>query len=361
MIGYPQGGDKISITEGVVSRLEVTSYAQSARKLLTVQIDAAINPGNSGGPVVQDGKLVGIAMQIFHAGQNIGYMIPIPIIEHFFDDLKDDQYHGFPMLGIEFNNTENSTLREFYKIGDRQQGGVLISRVLPFSPAFGNLKEGDIMLEIDGIAIGEDGTFKFIGNERLSMSHLITTKQIDEKVRLRILRDGSLKVHHVTLGHFVPLVSPPDHFEKPPYFIYGGLVFTVLSADLLRAWGNRWWEKAPLDLIFYLAGAGRLNEEELKEVVILLNVLPDDINIGYHGHRDTVVTKVNGEEFKSFKEFVLLVDRIKKSKEYTIFETLKNARIILDNKNVDERDQQILERNNIPHRFSQDVVTWLEG
>jgi len=84
VIGYPQGGDKISITEGVVSRIEVISYSLSGRKLLGVQIDAAINPGNSGGPVVMDDKLVGIAMQAYHEAQNIGYMIPVPIINHFF-------------------------------------------------------------------------------------------------------------------------------------------------------------------------------------------------------------------------------------------------------------------------------------
>ncbi|MBW1756611.1 MAG: hypothetical protein JRJ80_10620 [Deltaproteobacteria bacterium] len=42
-------------TEGIVSRIEVDTYIQSNRGLLSVQIDAAINEGNSGGPVVIDG------------------------------------------------------------------------------------------------------------------------------------------------------------------------------------------------------------------------------------------------------------------------------------------------------------------
>ncbi|MBZ0165382.1 MAG: serine protease, partial [Candidatus Omnitrophica bacterium] len=124
VLGYPQGGEKLSITEGVVSRIEVTTYAQSARQLLALQIDAAINPGNSGGPVLQDGKIVGIAMQAFNAGQNIGYMIPVPIIEHFFDDLKDGAFDGFPMAGINFMNTQNEHLREYYRVSTN--GGVLV-------------------------------------------------------------------------------------------------------------------------------------------------------------------------------------------------------------------------------------------
>ncbi|CAI5986124.1 unnamed protein product [Closterium sp. NIES-64] len=46
------GGDNISITMGVVSRVEPTQYVHSAAHLLAIQIDAAINPGNSGGPAL---------------------------------------------------------------------------------------------------------------------------------------------------------------------------------------------------------------------------------------------------------------------------------------------------------------------
>ncbi len=47
--GYPQGGDNISITTGVVSRIDIQQYVHGAAHLLAIQIDAAINPGNSGG------------------------------------------------------------------------------------------------------------------------------------------------------------------------------------------------------------------------------------------------------------------------------------------------------------------------
>ncbi|CAA0814505.1 Protease Do-like 10- mitochondrial [Striga hermonthica] len=56
VVGYPQGGDNISVTKGVVSRVELTQYAHSATQLLAIQIDAAINPGNSGGPAIMGDK-----------------------------------------------------------------------------------------------------------------------------------------------------------------------------------------------------------------------------------------------------------------------------------------------------------------
>lgn len=65
VIGYPIGGDTISVTAGVVSRIEVTDYTHGSTDLLAIQIDAAINGGNSGGPVFNAaGECCGIAFQV---------------------------------------------------------------------------------------------------------------------------------------------------------------------------------------------------------------------------------------------------------------------------------------------------------
>ena len=62
---YPIGGDSQSVTSGVVSRIEVTSYVHGSSELLGMQIDAAINSGNSGGPAFNGaGECVGIAFQV---------------------------------------------------------------------------------------------------------------------------------------------------------------------------------------------------------------------------------------------------------------------------------------------------------
>ena len=62
------------------------------------QIDAAINSGNSGGPAFNDkGKCVGIAFQsLKHEDvENIGYVIPTPVIMHFIQDYqKNGAYTG---------------------------------------------------------------------------------------------------------------------------------------------------------------------------------------------------------------------------------------------------------------------------
>lgn len=75
VVGYPIGGDSVSITSGVVSRIEMQEYVQASAQLLAIQIDAAINPGNSGGPVVNsDNKVIGVAFQSLSSEEteNIG-------------------------------------------------------------------------------------------------------------------------------------------------------------------------------------------------------------------------------------------------------------------------------------------------
>ncbi|KAJ1625772.1 trypsin-like protease, partial [Pavlovales sp. CCMP2436] len=84
VVGYPEGGDSLCVTSGVVSRIELQTYEHSGQNLLSLQIDAAINPGNSGGPAFdRSGRVVGVAFQNAPESQSIGFVIPTPVIRHF--------------------------------------------------------------------------------------------------------------------------------------------------------------------------------------------------------------------------------------------------------------------------------------
>lgn len=66
------GGDSISVTKGVVSRVEPKIYSHSSTMLLAIQIDAAINSGNSGGPVIMGNKVAGVAFETRFWSDGIG-------------------------------------------------------------------------------------------------------------------------------------------------------------------------------------------------------------------------------------------------------------------------------------------------
>ena len=70
LYGFPVGGEGLSVTKGVVSRIEY-----DVTEGLVVQIDAALNPGNSGGPAVVNDKMIGVAYGFSLEGQSIGYLI----------------------------------------------------------------------------------------------------------------------------------------------------------------------------------------------------------------------------------------------------------------------------------------------
>src|SRR2546423_5596253 len=117
--GYPAGGEEISYTRGVVSRIQMEPYAHIGnRQFLTVQTDAAINPGNSGGPVIQDDRVVGVAFQGQPGLENTGFFIPPPVIDHFLKDVSNGRYEGFPQAGIRVVPLQNAAYRSYLKLPD---------------------------------------------------------------------------------------------------------------------------------------------------------------------------------------------------------------------------------------------------
>ena len=170
VVGFPVGGDNMSITEGVVSRIDMQEYAHGCCELLVVQIDAAINPGNSGGPAFStDNECVGVAFQSLKDGQteNIGYIIPTDVIHHFLDDVaKNGRYSGFCELGIELQRCENAALRACAGLVTAQTG-LMVKSVHPMCPLpTGALQKGDVLTHFDGVALANDGTVPFRRGER---------------------------------------------------------------------------------------------------------------------------------------------------------------------------------------------------
>jgi len=187
--GFPSGGRRISITRGVVSRIDYTLYSHSARDYhLILQIDAAINPGNSGGPVLQNGEIVGIAFQAVQPSENVGHVIPITVIDHFLDDVKDGRYDGYPDLGIILSSLLNPAYRDFVKLPEGKTG-VVASALVKGHSAIGIIHPGDIILTIDGNPIRNDGTI-LIDGESYQLEEVVERKQVGDEVVFDIIRGG---------------------------------------------------------------------------------------------------------------------------------------------------------------------------
>jgi len=351
--GFPEGGDSLSLTKGVISRIEHQVYAHSAIKFLSIQIDAAINCGNSGGPVLNDDKIIGVAMQSLSDSENIGYIVPTPIIDHFLKDLEDGQYDGFPKVGIITQSMENEDLRNMYRL-KKSDSGILVSSVIVGSPAEGIIRLGDVITSIEGHDIANDGTVEFRHNARTNYSYFIQKHQIGKKASLKIIRDGKEQEVQITLDastNNLRLVPLYRYDILPTYYIYSGLVFSLLTLDYLEIWGE-WTLYAPDDLVMLLHD-GRPSVKG-EEVINMIKVLPHDVNNGYHDMADCIITEVNGKKVHNLKELIHIVGNDTERK-FIKFKTKKDKYIVLDREKAAKAHAEILEIYGVPADRSFDL------
>ncbi len=341
VVGYPVGGEEISITEGVVSRIEVQRYSHSQRHLLAVTVDAAINAGNSGGPVFGNGKVVGIAFQKLTGVDNIGEMVPPPVIRAFLDGVEHGRRPEVPALGITTQNLENPLLRRQLGVGDNQHG-VAVLHVDYGGSADGMLEPRDVITAIDGLAIANNGTVRYMGHYRTRYDVVLGSKYVGDKIKLDILRAGKHKSLELELGRWMPLVPRSRYDEPPQYFVYGGLVFQTLTRDYLTTW-DKWWNKAPKEFLNYYYLGFRTPQQH--EVVILTQILADEINVGYAHLYNEAISTINGRAPLDMIDFVQQLSSAHGVVEIT---TTSGGIIMLDADEVRKATARILARYHIP-------------
>ena len=350
VLGYPVGGDNISLTEGVVSRIEPVTYNHSGRNLLAVQIDAAINPGNSGGPVIdRHGKMVGVAFQGLSESQNIGYMIPLPVINHFLEDVKDGKFDGFPNFLFRVMRMENPDLRAWAKMPEALTG-VLVTYLPAQEKQRGVLRLNDVIMEIDGIKIANDATVPYRENDVIIFGTLIWQTFIGEKCRMRLWREGREIELDYPLTETEKLVPERAFDILPSYFITGGMLFVPLSINYLDSW-REWWTRAPRRLGNHAIFGER--DEHVSQIVVLSEVMADEVNVGYQYIKYTAVTRVNGRQVRDLKDFIAKVEAVKRG--FLEIELEDDIVIVMDAEKCRAANPRIMERYRVPADRSADL------
>ena len=339
-IGYPIGGSGLSMTKGIVSRIENRIYAHSLRSLLAVQLDAAINPGNSGGPVFYGDKIAGIAFQGNRKGENLGYMIPCEVIRHFLKDIEDGRVDGCGSLGLCYASLENPGMRSYFKMSHGQTG-LLITEVTPLTEknSPGAIKVNDVLLSIDGYKIANNGNIRLANGEPRHFSYVLLGKQIGEKVKLTLLREGRI------ISTELP-IRKPDHYISPvydcemDYYCFGGLIFSTLTSNYLLSLGD----SAPDGLDTKMVKG---KDAEDSGLVILSMVLGDEVNIGYQNIVSELVSSVNGVKVRNLRHLIEMLEE--KQDGYAIIRfDQENRPLILDLKQFRAATPRILEKYQLP-------------
>jgi S1-C subfamily serine protease len=347
--GFPLGGQDVSSTAGIVSRIESRGYVHSgADAHLVVQTDAAINPGNSGGPVVQRGRVVGVAFQGFPGADNMGFFIPVPVVRHFLENLEDGGYDGFPDSGLDTAPLLSPAYRRERGL-PAGRSGVVIDRVAPGGTADGVLAPGDVLLSIEGQAIANDGTIR-LGDARVTFEHAMDMLQVGAPVRFTVWRDGGVRELKAAARRIARYDRNRSRYgEAPDYVVYAGLVFMRLEAELLQTLGRGWPQSANRDLVWHqLFREAERPEEADREVVVLTRVLRHAVNSQMALSLPVAVDTINGRPVRSLADVVEAFGSNRDRFHRLVFEGDGGIEA-LDREAAEAAHPEILSQYAIPH------------
>jgi len=341
--GYPIGGERMSVTTGIVSRVDFQLYTHSSvDQHLAIQISAQINPGNSGGPVMQDTKVVGVAFQGYSGdvAQGVAYMIPTPVIKRFLQDIGNGHYDEYPDLAITYAKLQNPAQRRFLGLKDDDRG-VLVSSVVAAGPSNGILYPGDVLLAIDGHPIASDANVELDG-EHAQFEEVVERKFKGDSVKLDVLRNKQPTTVSIKLYKPWPYsVQGHSYDVRPRYVLYGGLLFQPLNLDMLEAYRTADLRVRHFFEYFVLV---QLYVQH-PDVIVLTNILPDPINTYLAPYRGGIVDEINGKKIRTLDE---LAKAFADSPDRLVIRMIGDGPpLVLDRKQVEAARERIMTRYNV--------------
>ncbi|KAI8523125.1 hypothetical protein RHMOL_Rhmol13G0049900 [Rhododendron molle] len=337
ILGY-EGESCVYVKRARVTRVGMKGYSHMGSEFLALTVNVTIRNGISGGPAFnKSGKCVGMAFQGTGSRTDV---IPTQVIKHFIRDYdKNGAYTGSPNLGINWLVMEASDLR----MTRDDQGGVLITEVMPDYPESDVLNRYDILSRIDGIKIRSDGTVPFKQGRRVDFTYLITKKYVGDEVVLEVLRNSKKQEFTIKLATHKQF-KPGNILGRPiSYYIVAGLVFTTLSHTYLES-------------LYPSVSDDLMSQAVHEQRVVVCQVLEDDINSGYDAEEvvNFQVRTFNGKLVKSLKDLASMVESC--NEEFLEFRLDNRKKLVFQTNNARERSREILKTHRIPSAMSDDLI-----
>ncbi len=185
-IGNPFGF-QCTVTAGVVSALGRSLRTRSGRLIDSViQTDAALNPGNSGGPLVTaTGEVVGINTAIIGMAQGICFSISAATVEFVAARLIRDGRVRRCYIGVAGQNVPlPRRVVRFHEL--ERETGVRVQSTAPDGAArAAGLTSGDIIVAVDGIAVGDiDELHRLMTEDRVGKAVPVTVLRLSQKLEI---------------------------------------------------------------------------------------------------------------------------------------------------------------------------------
>jgi len=354
--GYPTGGSSLSITKGIVSRIEFVAYKFPVSGL-RIQIDAAINPGNSGGPAIAGDKMIGLAFRKLNGDDNIGYIIPNEEVELFLQDIADGKYDGKPAMYDDLQTLENPAMRAFLKL-DKSVEGVIVHAPYRDVAAY-PLKQWDVITRIGDAPIDNQGMVKLGPDLRVDFHYLVQKTAKQGVVPLSIVRGGKPLAVKLPVSSDRPTLLRDLNGEYPSYFVYGPLVFSKATWEFLGGLEKNGGAARTLSVMKspLLTRALDAPDADLQELVVVSSpFFPHKLAKGYSNAAGSVVASINGKHVTGLNQLVALLRDLSDEFVTIEFDQRPGESLVFPRKDMVAATEDILSDNGVRAQGSPDTL-----
>ena len=207
-----------------------------------IQTDASINPGNSGGPLVNlDGKVIGMNTLINGLNRGLGFAIPSNMLREVGDQIINKGHVVRPYIGAFIESVNEETADKYGTLFNGVKKGVIVTRVLPDSPAFrSELRVTDVITEVDGVPVASDR----------DLQKQVLSKRVGTTVQLTVYRKGKTIKVPITTNELPTAIAgtsgngsldggpnPDADTPKPETNTLYGLQIQTLTKDIAAKLG----------------------------------------------------------------------------------------------------------------------------
>jgi hypothetical protein len=339
-------GDHLEDRHGDIEQMTVDNSALSFVSVPALKIDSTIPSAGFGEAVTVNDRLIGLADQ--QDGEAV-IAIPSSFISSILQARAAGTFTGLGYFDFTWDQAENPLDLAYLNLPGPARG--VIVKETGLKPGVVSLvKPRDVILQIDGFPIDAEGNYPDPQYKKMILENLSSRNKWAGMVcKMKIWRDGKeIAVDYkLPKAEFSDELVPGQSFDQAPeYVLAGGFVFEPLTAAYLRSWGADWHERAPFRLAYY---ANDKVTPEHPQRVVLTQVLPDEVNLGYESLHNVILDELNGVKIRQLSDIPTAlkspIDGFNVFK-FAAGDSVRQA--VLDADQMDDANQKIMARFHIP-------------